>query len=274
MNNRERMIPVFSGNSYDTSGDRRDWLTKLTWGSRLNFYFRIYYNFYRIGRCAQKGLFERRHQALFCRVNADIIERCGGQIHVSGMENLSREAGPFVIAGNHMSAIETILLNAVISPRMDYTFVIKQGLFSVPFMRQAMRGINAIGVRQVNPREDFKIIMTEGAKRLDAGQSVLIFPEASRFAEFRPENFNTIAVKLAKKCGVRVIPFALKTDFMTFGKLIRECGPVHPKNEIYIEFGEPIEISGTGHDAQNAMINFIKTRTRKWSENTTCGAKA
>ncbi len=267
------MIPDFSGNSYDTSGDRRDWLTKLTLGFRLNFHFRIYYNFYRIGRCAKKGLFERRHQALFCRFNADVIERCGGQIHIRGMENLSRETGPFVIAGNHMSAIETILLNSVISPRMDYTFVIKQSLFSIPFMRQAMLGINAIGVRQINPREDFKIIMAEGAKRLNAGQSVLIFPEASRFSEFRPERFNTIAVKLAKKCGVKIIPFALKTDFLTFGKLIRECGPVHPQNEIYIEFGKPIEVSGTGHDAQNAMIDFILTRTQKWSKITTCGAK-
>ncbi|MDD3154391.1 MAG: lysophospholipid acyltransferase family protein [Victivallaceae bacterium] len=268
------MIPDFCKDSYDTSGDRRDWLTRFSLGSRFNFHFRIYYNFYRIGCCAKKGLFERRHQALFGRANADVIERCGGQIHIRGMENLTCEAGPFVIAGNHMSAIETILLNSIISPRMDYTFVIKQGLFSVPFMRQAMLGINAIGVQQINPREDFKIIMTEGANRINAGKSVLIFPEASRCSEFRPERFNTIAVKLAKKCGVKVIPFALKTDFLTFGKLIRECGPVHPKNEIYIEFGEPIEVSGNGHDAQSAIIDFIQTRTRKWSNLTTYGAKA
>lgn len=267
------MIPNFYGDFYDTPDGRTDWATKLFLGSRFNFFFRVYYNFYRIGLCAKQGLFERRHQTLFSRVNADIIERCGGRIHVRGMKNLSQESGPFVIAGNHMSSIETILLNAIISPRIDYTFVIKQGLFSVPFMRHAMRGIKAIGVSQVNPREDFKVIMTEGEKRLKNGQSVLIFPEASRCSEFVPDRFNTVAVKLARKCGVKVIPFALKTDFLSFGKLIRECGPVCPANEIYIEFGSPLEICGSGREEQRRIVDFIQERTNQWIENTLTGEK-
>ncbi len=256
---------IFAENTYDTPGDRRDRLTKLLCNFRYNFYFRIYYNFYRIGKCSRQGRFDRVNQARYSAGNADILERCGARIHLRGLEHLSAEPGPFVIAGNHMSAVETMILNAVISPRLDFTFVIKQGLFGVPFMRQAMRAVGAIGVGQLNPREDFKVIMEEGERCLRGGKSVLIFPEAARCETFLPERFNTIAVKLARKAGVKVIPFALKTDFLKFGRLIRECGPVCPENEIHLEFGAPISISGTGREEQLRIIEFIRERCMRWS---------
>ena len=37
-------------------------------------------------------------------------------------------------------------MNAIISPRLDFTYVIKSNTFSVPFLRQAMRAMNAIGI--------------------------------------------------------------------------------------------------------------------------------
>ncbi len=258
------MTPDFSGTSYDTSGDRRDFLTKLLCNFRYNFYFRIYYNFYRIGKCATQGRFNQQAQAAYSRKNAEILERCGARIHVRGMEHLHAEPGPFVLAGNHMSAVETIILNAIISPRFDFTFVIKNGLFSVPFMRRAMRAVDAIGVGQTNPREDFKIIMERGSCCLSEGKSVLIFPEASRCSEFKPERFNTVAVKLAKKNQVKIIPFALKTDFLKFGSLIRECGPVCPENEIHLEFGEPLAIRGTGKEEHARILDFIGERASRW----------
>ncbi len=258
------MLPDFSGNTYDTPHDRRDRWARWSGNFRYNFYFQIYYNFYQIGKCSKQGRFDRANQAGFSVKNADILERCGAKIHVSGMEHLSTGPGPFVIAGNHMSAVETIILNAIISPRQDFTFVIKQGLFDVPFMRQAMRAIDAIGVGQINPREDFKIIMEQGEKRLQSGKSVLIFPEAARCADFQPERFNTVAVKLAKRANVKIIPLALKTDFLKFGRLIRECGPLCPQNDIRLEFGPPIQIQGTGREEHLQIVEFIGQRHQKW----------
>ena len=260
------MIPDFCGDTYDTPHDRRDVVSKLLLNFRFNFYFRIYFNFYLIGRCSRQGAFDRTNQSYYSARNADILERCGARIHLRGMENLSSEPGPFVIAGNHMSAVETMILNAIISPRLDFTFVIKQGLFSVPFMRQAMRAVGAIGVGQVNPRDDFKVVMEQGERCLKSGKSILIFPEASRCPEFIPERFNTIAVKLARKADVKIIPFALKTDFIKFGRLIRECGPVHPENAIHIEFGTPMSITGTGRDEHADIIQFIEERCTRWRQ--------
>ncbi len=260
------MIPDFCGDKYDTPCDRRDFVSRLSFNWRFNFYFRVYYNFYLIGKCSRQGKFDRSNQSYYSARNADILERCGARIHLRGMEHLSSESGPFVLAGNHMSAVETMILNAIISPRFDFTFVIKRGLFSVPFMRHAMRAVGAIGISQVNPRDDFKVVMERGEECLKSGKSVLIFPEASRCPEFIPERFNTIAVKLARKANVKIIPFALKTDFIKFGRLIRECGPVAPENTIHIEFGAPVSITGTGRDEHTEIVKFIEDRCNRWSQ--------
>ena len=259
------MDTSFAGNSYDTPHDRRDIYSKILFNSRFNFFLRVCTNFYFIGRCAKAGRFNSENQARFSARNIDILERCGAQIHIRGLDFLSAEEGPFVIAGNHMSAVETIMLNALISPRLDFTFVIKEGIFGVPFIRHAMHAIDAIGVGQVNPREDFKIVMQKGRKQLEQGRSVLIFPEASRFSEFKPERFNTIAVKLARSAGVKVIPFALKTDFLKLGRLFNNFGPVHPANHIHFEFGAPVPVSGNCREAQEHIVRFIGERCRSWN---------
>lgn len=251
--------------AYDTPAGRKDLLSGLLLNCRFYFYSRIYFNFCRIGRCAARGRFDRENQARYSGRNVDILEQCGARLHLRGLNHLNVAPGPFVLAGNHMSSIETVVLNAFLSPRLDFTFVIKRGLFSVPFFGRAMRAIDAIGVGQCNPREDFATVMKEGVERLKAGRSVLIFPEASRCREFRPERFNTIAVKLARAAGVPVIPFALKTDFITPGRFLRECGPLHLENRIHIEFGSPLTISGNGRNEQDAIIRFIRERTRSWA---------
>jgi 1-acyl-sn-glycerol-3-phosphate acyltransferase len=237
----------------------------MFFNARLNCHLRIWVNFYGVGKNAKNGKLNRVQQIRFSENNVRILERCGAKIHLRGLENLSAEPGPFVLAGNHMSSVESLLLNSIITPRLEFTYVIKNNTFSVPFLRQAMMAMDAIGVDRANPKEDFKVVMSEGAARLSKGCSVLIFPEGGRHAQFLPERFNSIAVKLALKAGVKLIPFALKTDFIERGKLIADFGAINPKNEIYFEFGSPIEVVGNGRDAQQQVIEFIVQHTSRRS---------
>lgn len=260
------MTNLFPGDSYDTPTGQRDIFSKCLLNSRFYFFLRTYLNFYKIGRCAARGEFDQAHQSYYSGLNFKILESCGALIHLRGLNHLNPENGPFVIIGNHMSSVETAVLNAIISPRLNFTFVIKNSLFSVPFFGTAMRAIDAIGVDRINPRDDFKIIMEEGAKRLKKGISVLIFPESTRQDEFLPERFNSIGVKLAKQAGVRIIPFALKTDFLAPGKLISEFGSINARKEIFFEFGSSIEIAGNGKDEHRRVLDFISERTSNWKQ--------
>ena len=259
------MPHLFSENSYETPDNRRDLRSRLLLNCRLNFHLQIWQNFYRIGRQAKNGLLSRGEQIRFSEKNVDILERCGAKIHLRGLENLSAGDGPFVLAGNHMSAVESLVLNAIISPRLDFTYVIKSNTFSVPFLRQAMRAMNAIGIDRDNPREDLRTVLSEGRRRLESGSSVLIFPEGGRHAEFVPERFNSIAVKLARAAKVELLPFALKTDFLPRGKIFSDFSALHPGRHIHFSFGPPVAVEGNGREAQERIIRFIREQTARWN---------
>ena len=87
-----------------------------------------------------------------------------------------------------------------------------------------------------------------------------------RSVEFKPEEFNTLGVKLAKKAGVAVVPVALKTDFWGNGKLIKEIGPLDHKKHIHIKFGEPMNITGNGKEENQRIIDFINASLQEWKE--------
>ena len=263
------MHSLLSQDSYDTVPIKRTFPANWFYGSRFYFFPRLYLSFCQLGKSARGGLLTSEQQTFYSEKNFRIIEQSGAQIHLRGLNHLSSEKGPFVLVGNHMSSIETAILNAIISPRIDFTYVVKNSLFKVPFFGRAMTAINAIGVNRTNPREDFNVIMDEGKKRLQNGCSVLIFPEATRQNNFQPEHFNSIGTKLAKNAGVKIIPFALKTDFLTPGFFSSEFGPLHPENHIYFEFGEPMAISGTGKEEHLKIIDFIKTKTSEWGKKDT-----
>jgi len=255
---------VLNQDSYDTAPQTRCALARWTGNSRAALFFSLMRNFYLLGKCARRGEFDRVQQAYFSERNLRILESFGAQLHVRGLDNLRSEDGPYVLVGNHMSSVETAVLNAMISPRLDFTYVIKRSLFKVPCLGAAMHAVNAIGVDRDNPREDFKTILDEGKQRLTAGQSVLIFPEATRQLQFKAENFNSIGTKLAKSAGVKVLPFALKTDFMTPGLLFSEFGPLHPENAVHFAFGAPMAVTGNGRDEHAAIVAFIAGKMAEW----------
>jgi 1-acyl-sn-glycerol-3-phosphate acyltransferase len=129
-----------------------------------------------------------------------------------------------------------------------------------------MRSRNPIIVGRTDPRKDLEAVMNGGVERLNNGISIVIFPQSTRSVVFKPEEFNSLGVKLAKKAGVDVVPIALKTDFWGNGKLIKEVGPLDHTKHIHIKFGEPIKITGNGKEENQKIIDFIKSSLEEWNE--------
>ena len=73
-----------------------------------------------------------------------------------------------------------------------------------------------------------------------------------------------LGVKLGRKAGVAVVPVALKTDFQGNGRIIKDMGPVDPSKEIYIKFGEPISVEGSGQVAHQKIVGFITENLTAW----------
>jgi 1-acyl-sn-glycerol-3-phosphate acyltransferase len=192
------------------------------------------------------------------------IEKTGGVFDITGMENITLSDDPVLFISNHMSTLETMILPAIIGPHKELTFVVKESLVKHPLFGDVMRSRNPVVVGRTDPRKDLEAVMNGGVERLKNGISIVIFPQSTRSVEFKPEDFNSLGVKLAKKAGVNVIPIALKTDFWGNGKLIKELGPMDHNKHIHIKFGEPLKITGNGKEENQRIIDFIKSSLEEW----------
>lgn len=193
-----------------------------------------------------------------------LIEKTGGKFHITGMENIEKSVEPVLFISNHMSTLETMIFPGIIAPHREVTFVVKESLVKHPLFGHVMRSRNPVVVRRTDPRKDFEAVMNGGVDLLSKGSSIIIFPQSTRSLEFKPEEFNSIGVKLAKKAGVKVVPVAIKTDFWGNGKLIKELGTLDSTKPIYIKFGEPFPILGNGKDENQKIIDFIKSNLEEW----------
>ena len=252
--------------SYDTPAETRESMVfKLLFRSRLYFYAGIFGVFCHCGRLGIRGRLDKAAQIESSTCNFRLVERCGGRIHVAGLENLRRVADrPVVVVSNHMSLLETGLLHAVAREYIDFSFVVKKSLMDVPYFREILKALDAIPVSRENPREDLKTMLREGKRILGSGRSIIVFPQSTRSEVIDPEHFNSIGIKLAKSAGVPILPLALKTDFLANGRILRDMGPVRPERKVCFEFAPPMEISGNGQEEQARTIEFISSRLDAW----------
>lgn len=255
----------FPHDSYETRPDtRRFLLDRLSFGSRAYFMLRFFDIVLRARSLALKGAYDTEDWASSSYDVFRVVEGCGGRFSITGLSNLSGFDGPAVFVGNHMSTLETQVLPCMIAPVKDATFVVKDSLVKHPFFGPIISARNPIVVGRKNPKEDLQTVLRQGQELLAAGISVILFPQSSRSTEFDPKEFNSLGVKLARNAGVPVVPIALKTDFWANGRYLKDLGPIECSKHIYFEFGQAMEIHGTGKEENDLIIQFIQSRLAAW----------
>jgi 1-acyl-sn-glycerol-3-phosphate acyltransferase len=238
---------------------------KILLNNRLYFAFRYAGTVLRTRKEAINKIYDTKAWADSSFEILKYLEKTGGRFHITGMENISKPAGPALFICNHMSTLETMILPCIIAPHREVTFVVKDSLVKHPLFGDVMRSRNPIVVGRTDPRKDFEAVMNGGMDLLSKGISIIIFPQSTRSVAFKPEEFNSLGVKLAKKAGVQVVPIAIKTDFWGNGKLIKELGPLDNKKLIYIKFGEPFSVTGNGKEENQKIIDFIQSNLSVWN---------
>jgi len=239
---------------------------KIIHCNRLYFTLKYAGVVFRTRREAKRGLYDTKAWADSSIYIFRFVEKAGGVYRISGMENIAKEPAPVVFIGNHMSTLETMVLPGLIAPHREVTFVVKESLVEHPLFGHVMRSRDPVVVGRTDPRKDFEAVMTKGMELLAKGVSIVIFPQSTRSVEFKPEEFNSLGVKLAKKAGAKIVPIALKTDFWGVGKVIKELGPLDSKKYIYFKFGEPFAVTGAGKEENQKIIDFIETSLNEWSQ--------
>jgi len=242
----------------------------LTIGDKLFFHTRLYFTL-KFARTVLTSRYQAKRGRYGDKEWADssyyifrFIERSGGSFNITGMDNITKSGEPVLFIANHMSTLETMILPCLISPLRSVTFVVKESLVKHPLFGDVMRSRDPIIVGRTDPRKDLEAVMNGGIELLSKGISIVIFPQSTRNVVFKPEEFNSLGVKLAKKAGVQVVPVALKTDFWGNGKLIKEIGTLDSRKIIYFKFGEPFKVTGTGKEENQKIIDFIQSSLNDW----------
>lgn len=256
---------LFSQDSYVTPDNTRRYkMDRIFLNSRWFFYFVFAGTVFESTHMAKKGIYtDDEWVKSSYRILVD-VERCGGRFHLTGLENLIKSNEPAIIVSNHMSTLETLMFPCIIGSHRKLTFVVKDSLVKGPVFGPIMRSRDPIVVSRSNAREDFKIVLTKGEELIRKGISLVIFPQSTRITTFDPEKFNSLGIKLAQKTGATVIPAAIKTDFWGDSKIIKGFGPIHREKTIFMEFGEPMKIEGTGKTEHKQIIDFISSRLIQW----------
>lgn len=230
----------------------------------LRFYARLAGILYRAGKKAAQGAYTGDDWVFSSEEVGHALESVGADIRIEGFEHVLGLNGPCVFVANHMSTLETFFLPCVIQPVRDVTFVVKDSLLKYPCLGPVLRSRDPLVVGRANPREDLAVVLDGGRQHLEAGRSVIIFPQGTRSHTVDEAQFSSLGVKLARKAGVPVLPLALKTDAWGTGALIKDIGFIRPQLPIRFLFGAPLTVTGNGKEEHATVVGFIKETFAGW----------
>lgn len=127
------------------------------------------------------------------------------RFHVEGEPPADIQNRAYVVVANHLSDADPFLLSFL---PWDMRWLAKEELYRVPFIGQLMRFGGDIPIARKS-RERARLAMEEARRSLDAGISIMMFPEGTRSRDGKLLPFKDGAFRLAIEAGVPILPVAI-----------------------------------------------------------------
>ena len=218
-------------------------------------------------RCGWRQLFGKFGYdawAEICMSSINFTESVGGTAIFEGFEQRAAYQGPVVYVSNHMSTLETMIFPTALLSFGKIAIILKKSLLDLPVAGGALRALDSIPVSRTNAREDLVTVLEQGPIRLAGGSSVLLFPQGTRQAVFEAKRFNSLGAKLAERAKVPVVPLAVKTDFLSTGKWIKDFGHVDPSKPVCIACGPVLMPELGAKKMHEQSVAFIERKIQEW----------
>ena len=129
---------------------------------------------------------------------------CDLDVRIHGLENIPARA--VVVLSKHQSAWETLALRAILP--ITQTWVLKRELLWIPVFGWALAPFKPIAIDRKAGRKSVKKLLEEGKRWLEAGHSVVIFPEGTRVPPGDRRPYGIGGALLAERSGRPVLPIA------------------------------------------------------------------
>lgn len=174
-----------------------------------------------------------------------LLVRAGGvRVRLHNEERM-RMGEPRIYVSNHVSWFDVLTLASVL-PR--YKFVGKAELFRLPIFGRAARAAGMIAIERENRKSAFESYRV-AAERIQAGASVVVFPEGTRGRTYALRQFKKGPFVLAVAAGVPIVPTIVHG---TLHVMNRDTFWVRP-GVVDITFLEPIDASGLTYEDRNRL---------------------
>ena len=169
-----------------------------------------------------------------------ILAVSGVRVHVIHRERF-REGASFVLAANHESFYDILVLLAVLP--MSVRFLAKRNLFRLPFLGWSIAAAGFIPVDRETRSRNAGVVDAALA-RLQNGRSLVVFPEETRTETGELLRFKTGAALIALKSGLPLLPLGLSGTL----RIQRRGGFTITPSHVGLAVGEPIAVGGPAHD--------------------------
>ena len=183
---------------------------------------------------------------------------CGLRFIVEGAGNLPRE--PAVVLCRHESMWETLALQTLFAPQ---TWLLKRSLLRIPFFGWGLALLRPIAIDRGAGTEAMRALVRKGARCLDDGLWVVVFPEGTRLAPGERRPFRRSGALLAKRTGRAVVPIAHNSgDFWPRRGFVKRPGTIRLAIGPVIDSGEAnaAEINQRAEDWIHERIASIRSR--------------
>lgn len=188
----------------------------------------------------------------FCmrRWSLDNLWLSRARVEIEGLQHIDKSR-PQLLVANH-SGLHDILSLAAYLP-IQFRWVAKKPLFSVPFMGWHMRRSGYIPIDRDRPREAAKSIIA-AAEVIRGGINAIAFPEGTRSRSGDLGGFHSGAFALALRTGIPLVPVTLEGSCRV---IMPKSLHVNPGTIIRIKIDRPIDLSSYGKAEKHRLMDDV-----------------
>jgi 1-acyl-sn-glycerol-3-phosphate acyltransferase len=173
---------------------------------------------------------------------------CGISYEIKGLDNIPKNQ-PVIVACNHQGDWETFYL---LTMGLPVSTVLKRELLYIPFFGWALAMLNPIAIDRKRKTNALKQLSQQGCERLNAGISVVIFPEGTRRPPGALGPCTKGAAMLAHQAGVPILPIVQNSGRLSPAhKWLKHAGKVE------VRIGEPISADAPTKEMHAKMVAWM-----------------
>jgi 1-acyl-sn-glycerol-3-phosphate acyltransferase len=165
-----------------------------------------------------------------------------------------RVKGGCIVVANHSSHADTAVLLAALPPKAKPVFgAAADYWFDVPVRRFIATSL--AGVLPVRRSGDgsYAALLAAARPALRAGRTVVIYPEGTRSTDGTVGEFRSGALRLARECGVPIVPVAV----LGTADVLPKGGRFSPA-PMQVRIGEPIDPNSASSPQLRAQVTALK----------------